>query len=105
MTALDGLTLSLKAGEVVALLGPNGAGKSTAVRMLLGLSTPTAGRATVFGRDPRAASARTRIGAMLQVASVPRTLTVREHIDNFRSYYPAPLSVCGGGADGAAGRH
>ncbi len=92
ITALDGLTLSLRPGEVVALLGPNGAGKSTAVRMLLGLSTPNAGRATVFGRDPRAASARTRIGAMLQVASVPQTLTVREHIDLFRSYYPAPLS-------------
>ena len=46
----------------------------------------------MFGRDPRAASARTRIGAMLQVASVPRTLTVREHIDLFRSYYPAPLA-------------
>ena len=60
--------------------------------MLLGLSKPDAGSATVFGRDPRAASARTRIGAMLQVASVPRTLTVREHIDLFRSYYPAPLA-------------
>ena len=91
VTALDGLSLSLRPGEIVALLGPNGAGKSTAVRMLLGLSAPTAGTATVFGRDPRAASARTRIGAMLQVASVPQTLTVREHIHLFRGYYPAPL--------------
>ena len=92
VTALNGLSLALRPGEIVALLGPNGAGKSTAVRMLLGLSKPDAGSATVFGRDPRAASARTRIGAMLQVASVPRTLTVREHIDLFRSYYPAPLA-------------
>ncbi len=89
--ALDGLSLGLRAGEIVALLGPNGAGKSTAVRMLLGLSKPDAGSATLFGRDPREASARTRIGAMLQVASVPQTLTVREHLDLFRSYYPAPL--------------
>ena len=92
VTALDGLTLALRPGEIVALLGPNGAGKSTAVRMLLGLSKPDAGTARLFGRDPRAASARTRIGAMLQVASVPRTLTVREHIDLFQSYYPAPLA-------------
>ncbi len=42
--------------------------------------------------DPRLATTRTRIGAMLQVASVPKTLKVREHIDLFRSYYPAPLA-------------
>ena len=60
--------------------------------MLLGLSKPDSGAARLFGRDPRAALNRTRIGAMLQVASVPQTLTVREHIDLFRGYYPAPLS-------------
>ena len=92
VTALDGLSLALRPGEIVALLGPNGAGKSTAVRTLLGLSTPLTGKARVFGRDPREPAARCRIGAMLQVASVPLTLTVREHIDLFRGYYPAPLS-------------
>ena len=92
VTALDRLSLELRAGEIVALLGPNGAGKSTAVRLLLGLSAPTSGTASIFGSDPRVAETRTRIGAMLQVASVPKTLTVREHIDLFRSYYPAPLS-------------
>ncbi len=90
--ALDNLSLALRPGEIVALLGPNGAGKSTAVRLLLGLSTPTSGEARIFGSDPRAASTRARIGAMLQVASVPKTLKVREHIDLFRSYYPAPLA-------------
>ena len=44
-----------------------------------------------MGRDPRDASARTGIGAMLQVTRVPETLKVREHIDLFRSYYPNPL--------------
>ena len=91
ITALDGLSLSLRPGEIVALLGPNGAGKSTAVRLLLGLSSPTSGRALIFGADPRIAETRSRIGAMLQVAAVPKTLKVREHIDLFRSYYPAPL--------------
>jgi ABC-2 type transport system ATP-binding protein len=91
--ALNGLSLALRPGEVVALLGPNGAGKSTAVRLMLGLTTPTAGQASIFGRDPRDPGARTRIGAMLQVARIPETLKVREHLDLFRSYYPQPLPV------------
>jgi ABC-2 type transport system ATP-binding protein len=89
--ALRGLDLTLRRGEVVALLGPNGAGKTTAIRLLLGLIAPDAGRIRVLGQDPRAARARTRIGAMLQVARVPEMLLVREHIALFRSYYPHPL--------------
>jgi ABC-2 type transport system ATP-binding protein len=92
-TALDGLNLALRPGEVVALLGPNGAGKSTAVRLLLGLIAPTAGMARVFGGDPQNPATRLRVGAMLQVARIPETLRVREHIDLFRSYYPKPLSM------------
>jgi ABC-2 type transport system ATP-binding protein len=91
--ALDGLSLSLHPGEVVALLGPNGAGKSTAVKLLLGLIAPTSGTARVFGSDPRRAITRARVGAMLQVARVTETLRVREHLDLFRSYYPHPLPV------------
>jgi ABC-2 type transport system ATP-binding protein len=91
--ALDGLNLALRPGEVVALLGPNGAGKSTAVRLLLGLIAPTAGKARVFGGDPQNPASRLRVGAMLQVARIPETLRVREHIDLFRSYYPKPLSM------------
>jgi len=91
--ALDGLSLSLHPGEVVALLGPNGAGKSTAVKLLLGLIAPTSGAARVFGSDPRSNTTRTRVGAMLQVARVTETLRVRDHLDLFRSYYPRPLPV------------
>jgi ABC-2 type transport system ATP-binding protein len=91
--ALDGLSLSLHPGEVVALLGPNGAGKSTAVKLLLGLIAPTSGIAQVFGSDPRKAITRTRVGAMLQVARITETLRVREHLDLFRSYYPYPLPM------------
>lgn len=93
ITALDGLSLALRPGEIVALLGPNGAGKSTAVRLLLGLTSPTNGTARIFGGDPRLAETRTRLGAMLQVGAMPKTLKVKEHIDLFRSYYPKPLSV------------
>ena len=90
-TALDKFSMELRAGEVVALLGPNGAGKTTAVRLLLGLISSDFGSVRVFGRDPRDADARTRIGAMLQITRVPEMLRVREHIDLFRSYYPHPL--------------
>ncbi len=93
ITALDGLSLALRPGEIVALLGPNGAGKSTAVRLLLGLSAPSMGQARIFGRDPREPQTRTRIGAMLQVGAMPKTLKVREHLDLFRSYYPRPLPM------------
>ncbi len=93
VTALNNVNMNVRAGELLAVLGPNGAGKTTAVRLMLGLSRPLAGGVVVFGRDPRTASARTRIGAMLQVAKVPETLKVKEHINLFRSYYANPLPL------------
>ena len=89
--ALDRFSLELAAGQITALLGPNGAGKSTAVRVLLGLTRPDGGRAEVLGRNPRSSEARASLGAMLQGSRAPDTLSVREHIELFRSYYPRPL--------------
>src|ERR1700759_2443717 len=89
-TALDRFSLELRAGEVVALLGPNGAGKTTAVRLLLGLSQATSGKAEIFGGNPRDRVSRMRLGAMLQVGRMPEALRVREHLQLFRSYYPQP---------------
>ncbi|RRA50294.1 ABC transporter ATP-binding protein [Acidipila sp. EB88] len=91
--ALDGLSFSLRAGEIVALLGPNGAGKTTAIRVLLGLTSPTSGEARLFGRSPRVRAARTHVGAMLQVGRMPESLRVCEHIELFRGYYPRPLPL------------
>lgn len=92
VVALDGLSLSLRSGEIVALLGPNGAGKSTAVKLMMGLSAPTSGSVHIFGADPRHASARLRTGVMLQVGRAPETLRVREHLQIFRGYYHQPMS-------------
>ena len=92
-TALNGLDLTIRPGELLSLLGANGAGKTTAVRLLLGLGKPTSGEARVFGQDPRDTASRTRVGAMLQVARLPETLRVREHIDLFSSYYPDPMPM------------
>jgi ABC-2 type transport system ATP-binding protein len=91
--ALRQFDMNLRQGEIVALLGPNGAGKTTAVKLLLGLARADAGQVTVFGNHPRSAAAHVRVGAMLQVARVPETLRVEEHIDLFSSYYPRPLPM------------
>ena len=91
--ALDGVSMELRAGELLALLGPNGAGKTTLVRILLGLAKSNGGGVSVFGSDPRSLAVRWRVGAMLQVARVPETLKVSEHVLLFSSYYPKPLAV------------
>ena len=89
--AVDGLDLTVRAGELLAVLGPNGAGKTTALSMMTGLAKPTDGSARLFGKDPRDLAARQRVGVMLQSSGVPDTLRVRELLTAFRGYYPAPL--------------
>jgi ABC-2 type transport system ATP-binding protein len=91
--ALDGIDLALHRGEVLALLGPNGAGKSTAVAIMLGLRRPDRGRASLNGGDPRKASSRRTVGAVLQDAGFPPTLRVRELVDLVRAHFPDPTSV------------
>jgi ABC-2 type transport system ATP-binding protein len=89
--ALDDLSLTLRRGEIVALLGPNGAGKSTAVKLMMGLSSPTSGSVSIFGADPRQTAARLRTGVMLQIGTAPHMLRVREQVQLFRGYYPDPM--------------
>jgi len=89
-TALAGIDLDIRRGEVLALLGPNGAGKSTAISLWLGLGVPDEGRAELFGQPPRALAARQRIGVMLQSAALHDQLRVGELLQLTRSYYPAP---------------
>jgi ABC-2 type transport system ATP-binding protein len=90
--ALKGVSLDIEVGEVVAMLGPNGAGKTTSISLLLGLRKPTSGKALLFGLHPDDLNARSRVGVMLQESGVPTMLKVREIVDLFRSYYPAPMA-------------
>ena len=92
VAALREISLAIEPGELLAVLGPNGAGKTTAVRILLGLTVQTSGGAAIFGHAPGSHDAKLRRGAMLQVARVPETVRVCEHIELFSSYYPKPLS-------------
>jgi ABC-2 type transport system ATP-binding protein len=89
--ALQDVSLSIEAGDVVAMLGPNGAGKTTSISLMLGLRNPTSGRVRLFGLDPKDRRARSRVGVMLQESGVPGVLRVEEIVDLFRSYYPASL--------------
>ncbi len=80
--AVDGISFSIKPGEILGLLGPNGAGKTTTIQMLLGLVTPTAGSICMFGMDLS-----THREAILQQVnfsstyiSLPQSLTVEENL-------------------------
>ena len=81
VTAVDGIDLVIRPGEVVALLGPNGAGKTTTIDMILGLSSPTSGNASVFGMSPRQAVNRGLIAAVMQTAGLLPDITVRETVE------------------------
>ena len=88
-TAVDGLSFSVKQGEIFGFLGANGAGKSTTIRMLCGLLKPTSGTALVGGidvsRNPEAV--KRTIGYMSQKFSLYELLTVSQNIEFFGGIY------------------
>nr|WP_051049491.1 ABC transporter ATP-binding protein [Nocardiopsis kunsanensis] len=88
---LDGLGLTVRAGEVVALLGPNGAGKTTTIEILEGFRRRSAGRVEVLGQDPaRAGEAwRADLGVVLQSWRDHGVWRVRELLHHFGRYYAA----------------
>jgi ABC-2 type transport system ATP-binding protein len=91
--AVRGVDIEIKPGEVVALLGPNGAGKSTTIDVLLGLTKPDVGTATLFGEPPSDVIKQGKVAGMLQVGSLLRDLSVHELVTVIASLYPAPLAV------------
>jgi ABC-2 type transport system ATP-binding protein len=91
-TAVAGLDLTVRSGEVFALLGPNGAGKTTTVEILEGYRRRDGGEVTVLGVDPDGAGQdwRARVGIVLQGTGEFDDLTVAEVVHHFAAFYPAP---------------
>src|SRR6201996_1899239 len=79
--AVADLSFTLEAGTITGFLGPNGAGKTTTLRMLLGLATPTSGRALMFDR-PYAGLEHPamRIGAVLEATDFHPGRSGRDHL-------------------------
>lgn len=86
--AVDGLSLTVKRGEVFGLLGPNGSGKSTTIKMILGLLEPSKGSVKLFGLPPRAIAARAKIGYLPELSYLHPFLTAKETL----GYY---AGLCG----------
>jgi ABC-2 type transport system ATP-binding protein len=82
VTAVDGLDLTVRRGELYGLLGPNGSGKTTTIEILTGQRTPTAGTASVLGTDPVAepVAVRESIGILPEREDPPSFLTPREYL-------------------------
>jgi ABC-2 type transport system ATP-binding protein len=88
--ALTDLNLEISPGSIYGLLGPNGAGKSTAIKTLMNILKPTAGRAVVLGCDSRrlGASEFARIGYVSENLELPGWMTVEYFMAYLKPFYP-----------------
>jgi ABC-2 type transport system ATP-binding protein len=88
-TAVDNVSFSVEAGEIVGYLGPNGSGKTTTIRMLLGLYEPSGGKATVLGFDSfhQSEQVRTRAGYMSQKFALYDDLSTWENLTFYGGVY------------------
>ena len=88
-TAVDHISLEVRAGEIFGFLGANGAGKTTAMRMFIGLLAPSSGTASVAGHDVYTESEKIKraIGYMSQRFSLYEDLTIRENIRLYGGIY------------------
>jgi ABC-2 type transport system ATP-binding protein len=94
--ALEGLNLQVPKNSIFGFLGPNGAGKSTTIKMLLGLTRPTAGRAAVFGQDITRGSlaVRKRVGYLAQDPRYYEHMTARQTLRyTARFFYRGPRDL------------
>src|SRR5213594_4508885 len=91
--AVQDLSLTIAPGTIFCFLGANGAGKTTTIRMLCGLTHPTAGNATIAGKDvwKDRQQVRTKFGYVPQRFSLYRDLTVVENFRFFGGAYGVPV--------------
>ena len=90
VTAIQGLELNIKKGEVFGLLGLNGAGKTNLMKVLLGLLKPTSGKVTIFGSSIEDSNVRRRIGYLSELPYFPKYLTAYEILTYFAEILDVP---------------
>lgn len=92
VNAVDGVSLTVEAGEFFGILGPNGAGKTTTLEIIEGLRRADGGEISVLGRSPwpRDPGLLPRIGVQLQATAFFERLTTREQLRTFGSLYGVP---------------
>lgn len=99
ITAVDGVELRVRRGEVFGFLGPNGSGKTTTLRMLLGLVRPSGGDARVLGERPGTAAGLARIGAMVEAPSFYPFLSGRDNLKVLAGHAGVPEARIGPALD------
>lgn len=101
VTAVDGVSFTVAAGEIFGFMGHNGAGKTTTLRMLLGLTRPTAGSARVLGRDVVRETLEVRRSAGYLPASyaLPPDMTARGFLHYVAAMFALPRGVAAARAD------
>jgi ABC-2 type transport system ATP-binding protein len=92
ITAVDGIDLSVRRGEVYGFLGPNGAGKTTTLRMLLGLVRPSAGSVSVLGLTPGDPGALARVGSLVEGPAFYPYLSGRDNLRVVARYAGVPAA-------------
>jgi ABC-2 type transport system ATP-binding protein len=93
VTAVDGLTLTARRGEVTAILGPNGAGKTTTIEVCEGYRNADGGVLRVLGLDPArdGGALRPRVGVMLQSGGIPPSVPARDYLTLLSRFHTRPL--------------
>jgi ABC-2 type transport system ATP-binding protein len=92
VTAVNGVNLQVREGEILGLVGHNGAGKTTILKMMAGILTPTSGTIEVMGRDISRESIliKQHIGYLPEESPLYENMTVRKYLDFFAELYKIP---------------
>ena len=99
ITAVDGLDMRVRRGEMVGFIGPNGAGKTTTIKVLMGFTPRDAGTVRICGEEPGAVGARRRIGYLPEVARYYPFLSAREALRLYATLNGIPRHKRGAAVD------